>query len=100
MLRSRVRPLEFLGAHLAHIFIQHEIAAYDAWRPIFDADKPGREAAGAKDVAVLRDADNPNSIWMVMEADPSIVEPMMSDPDRAEKMQAAGVTSPPQVWVS
>jgi hypothetical protein len=49
---------------------------------------------------VLRDVDNPNSIWMVMEADPSIVEPMMSDPERAKQMQAAGVTSPPQVWVS
>ncbi len=35
-----------------------------------------------------------------MEGDPSIVEPMMTDPDRAEKMQAAGVTSVPQVWVS
>lgn len=39
-------------------------------------------------------------IWMVMEADPSIVESMMSDPERAEEMQAAGVTSAPQVWVS
>lgn len=51
-------------------------------------------------MAVLRDADNPNSIWMVIEADPSIVEPMMSDPDRGAKMQAAGVLGPPQVWVS
>ena len=74
--------------------------AVPSFLPQIQTDKPGREAAGARDVAVLRDADNPNSIWMVMEADPSIVEPMMSDPDRAEKMQAAGVTSPPQVWVS
>lgn len=85
---------------MAHIFIQHDIADYDVWRPIFDADKPGREAAGAVDVAVLRDADNPNSIWMVMEADPSLVEPMMSDPDRAAQMQAAGVISAPQVFVA
>ncbi len=85
---------------MAHIFIQHEVADYDAWRPVFDADKPNREAAGATDVAVLRDADNPNSIWMVVEADPSIVEPMMSDPERGAQMQAAGVLGPPQVWVS
>ena len=85
---------------MAHIFIQHEVADYDTSRPIFDADKPGREAAGATDVAVLRDADNPNSIWMVMEADPAIVEPMMSDPERGAQMQAAGVLGPPQVWVS
>ena len=69
-------------------------------RPVFDADEPGREAAGAKVVAVLRDAGNPNSIWMVVEADPSIVEPMMSDPERGAQMQAAGVISQPRVWVS
>ncbi len=85
---------------MAHIFIQHDVADYDAWRPTFDADKPNRAAAGATDVAVLRDADNPNSVWMVMEADPAIVEPMMSDPERGAKMQAAGVLGPPQVWVS
>ena len=85
---------------MAHIFLQHDVADYDAWRPVFDADKPGREAAGATDVAVLRDADNPNSVWVVVEADPSIVEPMMSDPERGAAMQAGGVLGPPQIWVS
>jgi hypothetical protein len=85
---------------MAHIFMQHDVADYEAWRPVFDADKPGREAAGAVDVAVLRDADNPNSVWIVVEADPAIVEPMMSDPERGAQMQAAGVLTPPQVWVS
>ena len=51
-------------------------------------------------MAVLRDTDNPNSIWMVAEADPSIVEPMMSDPERGAQMQAAGVLGPPRVWAS
>jgi hypothetical protein len=85
---------------MAHIFIQHDVADYEAWRPVFDADKPAREAAGAVDVAVLRDADNPNSIWIVVEADPSIVEPMMSDPERGAQMQAGGVLGPPKVWVA
>ncbi len=85
---------------MAHVFIQHDVADYEAWRPIFDADKPGREAASITDVAVLRDADKPNSVWMVFAGDPSVVEPMMSDPERAAQMQAAGVLEPPQVWVS
>ncbi len=29
-----------------------------------------------------------------------MVEPMMSDPDRVAKMQEAGVTSPPTVYVA
>ncbi len=79
---------------MAHLFIQHEVADYDAWRPVLDGDTSGREAAGARDVAVLRDVDNPNSVRMVIEADPAIGEPMMSDPQRAEKMQEAGVVTP------
>lgn len=85
---------------MAHVFIQHQVDDYDTWRPHFDADKAGREAAGARDVAVLRDADDPNSVWMVIETDPSIIEPMMNDPERGAAMQAAGVVSQPQVWVA
>ncbi len=85
---------------MAHIIIQHEVANFDAWRPIYEADRPGRQAAGVKDIAVLRDADNPNSVWLVHKGDPALVEQMMSDPERAAKMQEAGVTSPPTVYVA
>jgi len=85
---------------MAHVFMQHQVADYDAWRPVFDADKGGREAAGVTDVAVLRDVADPNSVWMVFEADPALIEPMMSDPERGQKMQEAGVLGPPQVWTS
>ena len=36
---------------------------------------------------------------IVHEADAALVEPTMADPELAKKMQAAGVTGPPQVWV-
>ncbi len=85
---------------MAHIFMQHQVADYDAWRPIFDGDASNRAAAGVTDIAVLRDAADPNSIWTVYDADPAIVEPMLADPKRAEAMQAAGVISEPKVWVA
>jgi hypothetical protein len=85
---------------MAHIFMQHQIADYDTWRPVFDGDAGGRAAGGVKDVAVLRGADDANSVWMVFEADPALIEPMMADPDRGAQMQAAGVLSEPRVWVA
>ena len=85
---------------MAHIIIQHQVADFDTWRPVYEADRPGRQAAGVTDVAVLRDADDPNSVWLVHEGDPALVGPMMSDPERAVKMQEAGVTSPPTVYVA
>ncbi len=67
---------------MAHIFMQHQVADYDAWRPIFDSDASNRAAAGVTDIAVLRDVADPNSIWTVYDADPALIEPMMSDPAR------------------
>ena len=85
---------------MAHIIIQHQVADFDAWRPVYEADQPGRKAAGITDVAVLRDADDPNSVWAVHEGDPAQIQSMMADPERAAKMQEAGVTSPPTIYVA
>ena len=85
---------------MTHIIIQHQVADFDTWRPIYEADRPGRQAAGVSDIAVLRDADDPNSVWIVHEGDPALIGPMMSDPDRAAKMQEGGVTTPPTVYVA
>jgi hypothetical protein len=84
---------------MARVFIHHPVADYDTWRPVYDADAPRRAAAGLTDVAVLRDADDPNLIWIVGDADPAVVEAFLADPELGKKMQEAGVTAPPQVWI-
>ena len=86
------------GHLMAKVILNHPVSDYDTWRPIFDADAPRREAAGMSNVVVLRDADDPNSIWLVGDGDPGKVNEMMQDPDLAAVMQAAGVTGPPQVY--
>lgn len=55
---------------MAEIFLNHPIDNYDTWRPTFDADAPRRSAAGMTNVSVLRDVDDPNSIWLVGDGDP------------------------------
>ena len=79
---------------MAHIIIQHQVADFDAWRPIYEADRPGRQAAGVTDVAVLRDADDPNSVWLIHEGDPALVGTMMSDPERAGEDAGSGRHQP------
>lgn len=85
---------------MARVFINHPVADFDTWRPVFGADKPRRAAAGLEDIAVLRDADNPNSIWIVGEGERAGVEQMLGNPDVAKVMQEAGVTAPPALWVA
>jgi hypothetical protein len=85
---------------MARVFIHHPVADYDKWRPVYDADASRRAAAGITDVAVLRDADDPNLVWIVGEADAANVEALLSDPELGKLMQEAGVTAPPQFWIT
>jgi hypothetical protein len=52
------------------------------------------------DIAVLREADNPNSVWIVGEGERDAVEQVFQNPDLAKLMKEAGVTAPPEIWVS
>jgi hypothetical protein len=85
---------------MAKLFLNHPVGDYDKWRPHFDADVPRREAAGLTNVAVLRDVDDPNSIWLVADGDPDKFTEMMQDPGLAAAMQEAGVTGTPQVFIT
>ncbi len=85
---------------MAKLFLTHPIADYDTWRPVFDADAPRRAAAGLTNVVVLRDVDDPSSIWMVGDGDPEKFQEMLQDPELAAAMQQAGVTGPPQLFIA
>jgi hypothetical protein len=86
------------GDAVARIFINHPVSDYDKWRPAFDADKARRAAAGLVDIAVLRDADNPNSIWVVGEGEQEAAEQMFQNPELGKLMEEAGETAPPDIW--
>lgn len=85
---------------MARIFITHPVADFEKWRPYFDADKPRRTAAGLTDVAVLRDVDDPGSVWIVFEGEAAVAEAMLKDPELAGLTQQAGVTGPARFWVA
>ena len=85
---------------MAKMFVQHPVADFEKWRPVFDGDAPRREAAGLTNVRVLRDADDPNSVWIVADGDASKMNEMLADPGLEKTMQEAGVTAPPQLFVS
>jgi hypothetical protein len=82
------------------VFVQHDVADYAAWRPLYDADAARRAEAGLKDIGVYQDADNPNTVLVVWETNNvAAFKAMLADPELAEKMKEAGVTSTPETWV-
>jgi hypothetical protein len=85
---------------MAKLFLHHPVADFDMWRPVFDGDAARRESVGLTNVRVLRDADDPNSVWLVADGDPAKMDEMLADPELGKAMQEAGVTAPPQLFVS
>ena len=43
-----------------------QVRDYDAWKPMFDQDKPGARS-DAKGWRVLRNADDPNEVFIIVE---------------------------------
>ena len=85
---------------MATVFIRHEVADYSAWKPIYDADLPRRNAAGLKEIGVYREASDENMVVVIFEVEnPEVIKEMLQSEDLAEKMKEAGVLTKPEVWV-
>ena len=57
----------------------------------YDADVARRNEAGFRELAVGTRADNPNSVYIIWDGDPAVMEQMMQDPDLKAKMEEAGL---------
>jgi hypothetical protein len=81
------------------LMVRHTIADYATFRPVFDAHEAFRRANGATGVGqVYRDEGNPNQITSILEWDNAEnARKFATSPGLKEAMQAAGVTSAPEV---
>jgi len=93
-------PNDWYCRPMAKIFLTHPVADYETWRAAFDQDAARHAAYGLTIVSVLRDADDPNRIWVVADGEPDKVNEMMQDPGLASVMERAGVTGPPELFIA
>ena len=84
---------------MATIIVSHDVEDFSAWKPHYLADSDRRTSAGLKELAYGTQSDNPHKVFVIWEGSSSVVEQMMKDPDLADKMKEAGVTSKPEVLV-
>jgi hypothetical protein len=80
------------------VFINHKVADFDSWKPVYDSDLERRESLNIQEVNLFRGVEDPNSVSILFEV-PSVdtMDQMMADPTMAEKMQEAGVLEQPTV---
>ncbi len=72
---------------------------FSEWKTAYDAHEPSRAAAGLTERHLLQDADNPNMVTLIFEAeDLKRAEEFSNSDDLREAMQKAGVVGKPDTY--
>ncbi len=80
----------------AAAIINHTVADFDSWKPLFDADESERKAAGMLGHHINRGMENPNDVTVyIAVSDVAKAQQFATSPRLKEFMHKAGVTSAP-----
>lgn len=78
------------------VMITHKVKDWDAWKKVFDADKPNRVNAGFTDRLLAYNIGDNHQVTMVMlVSDMKKAEDFSKSPELKAKMEAGGVEGPP-----
>jgi hypothetical protein len=84
---------------MAYMMIRHKVKDFNEWKPGYDGHKPAREAAGLREVYLLRNVDDPHEVIAMFEAaDLEKARAFAASEDLKQKMQEVGVIDRPDVY--
>jgi hypothetical protein len=85
---------------MAKVIVQHKVADYDRWFPVFTEHEAVRRQHGATGHSINREVADPNALVVVTDfATLEGARAFMQDPSLPAVMARAGVAGPPQIWV-
>lgn len=84
------------------VVVSHTVADFDTWKAAFDADENRRRAASVVGHHINRSQEDPNDLSIFIAAtDAGKVEEFANSDELKSAMQAAGVTSTPEMrWIT
>jgi hypothetical protein len=81
------------------LLIRQKVANFDSWRRAFDEDAGARRANGSKDWRVLRNASEPDDVWVLLEWDDLMRARLFANSEELiDELICAGVSSHPDCW--
>ncbi|HRV92523.1 MAG TPA: antibiotic biosynthesis monooxygenase [Anaerolineae bacterium] len=84
---------------MAHVFVQHKVKDYRAWKAVFDSFLETRRAGGEKSYQIFHPDDEPNTLLILFQWDSlTNARKFMAAPELKETMGAAGVLEAPEVY--
>ena len=85
---------------MAHILVRSNVEDYAKWKAAFDGDIGFRGSLGSLGGHVLQDASDPNHVVVLLEWDTmENLQQFVQSDELKEKMQEAGVTGAPDVYL-
>jgi hypothetical protein len=86
---------------MATVMIRHRVTDYARWKDVFDGFVEQRRAGGEKAYRIMQITGDANNLMLIFEWDSSgNAQRFMESPDLAAAMQHAGVSEPPEVWIT
>lgn len=84
---------------MAYLLIEHDVADFDKWKPVYDGHEERRRSAGLKEVLLLRDMEDPKRVVLLFEADDlGKAREFLDSEDLQKTMQKAGVVGIPSFF--
>lgn len=82
-----------------YMIIRHTVSDFAAWKTGYEAHGAVRATAGLTEKLLLQDADDPNQVTIIFEADDlERAEEFSKSDDLREVMQKVGVTGKPDIY--
>ena len=86
---------------MVKVIVQHHVADYDRWFPVFTEHEAVRRQHGATGHSISREVSDPNSVVIVNEfATLEGARAFSQDPSLPAAMARGGVDGAPQVWIA
>jgi len=86
---------------MTKVVVQHHVADFDRWLPVFTEHEAVRRSHGATGHSISRDVADPNSIVIVNDfATLEGARAFAQDPSLPAAMARGGVDGSPQVWIT
>jgi Zn-dependent membrane protease YugP len=84
---------------MAKVIVQHRVADYGRWLPVFNEHEAVRRQHGATGHSIGREVADPNTIVIVNVATLEGARAFSQDPSLPDAMTRGGVVGAPQVWI-
>jgi hypothetical protein len=84
---------------LFYVLLRHKIGEFSRWQAYYDSHAPARRKAGAREIFLLRNLNDPKEIFLLCQVDDvGKAEEFMASDDLHDTMRQAGVVGNPDIY--